>query len=129
MELDLLIEDYTVVFVIVLALAVILVALRVSGFDPKPSNPADSDPIEEADFHMAYGLYGKAAEAIRRAMLDDPASADLSLKLLEVYFVSGNGDEFLKQARFYKETFGRSGHWDRIRHMGQELLPDERLFR
>ena len=129
MELNLFIEDYKIGLMMILALVVLLVTLRVSGYSPTPPSHGGSDPFAEADFHMAYGLYDEAAQTIRRALTAEPISADLSFKLLEVYFTSGNGDDFLTHARFYKDKFGRSGHWDSIRSMGQELLPDERLFR
>ena len=129
MELDLLIAEHPLIFVTVFVLAAILIYLRVTGYDPEPSGPGDTDPIAEADFHMAYGLYDKAAETIRRALAAQPVSAELSAKLLEIYFVAQNGDDFLEHARFYKKRFGRSEHWDQISQMGQELLPQEDLFR
>lgn len=132
MEPALFIEDYKVPMLMILTLVAILVYLRVSGIsqaliDQAPTD--SSDPIAEADFHMAYGIYDKAAQAIRKALVAEPESADLVFKLLEIHFASGDGDEFLTLARFYKDKFGRSGHWDAIIGMGKELLPDERLFR
>ena len=129
MDIELIIRDHKFGLILVLALVVLLVILRAIGYDPKPPPNGSGDPIAEADFHMAYGLYDKAAQIIRYAMTDDPLSTDLNFKLLEIYFTSGDGDSFLAIARFYEDKFGRSGHWDEIRSMGQQLMPNERLFR
>src|SRR6185437_11665454 len=48
------------------------------------------DPLAEADFHMAYGLYDQAAELVQNAIAREPQRRDLKLKLLEVFFVWGN---------------------------------------
>src|SRR6202035_4094146 len=49
-------------------------------------NLDQGDPLAEADFHMAYGLYDQAADLIRIAIGREPARRDLRLKLLEVFF-------------------------------------------
>ena len=56
------------------------------------------DPLAEADFHMAYGLYDQAADLVRIAIAREPQRRDLKLKLLEVFFVWGNKDQFLQLA-------------------------------
>src|SRR5205085_4464602 len=62
-------------------------------------NLDQGDPLAEADFHMAYGLYDQAADLIRIAIAREPARRDLRLKLLEVFFVWGNKDQILQAAR------------------------------
>src|SRR5437588_9874495 len=62
-------------------------------------NLDQGDPLAEADFHMAYGLYDQAADLIRIAIGREPARRDLRLKLLEVFFVWGNKEQFLQTAR------------------------------
>ncbi len=47
---------------------------------------------------MAYGLYDQAADLVRIAIARDPERRELKLKLLEVFFVWGNKEQFL-QAR------------------------------
>src|SRR5690606_23032685 len=44
------------------------------------------DPLAEADFHMAYGLYDQAADLVKAALAREPERRDLKLKLLEVFF-------------------------------------------
>ena len=67
-------------------------------------NLDQGDPLAEADFHMAYGLYDQAADLIRIAISREPGRRDLKLKLLEVFFVWGNKEQFLtSRARARRE--------------------------
>ena len=130
-ELILIVDDYKFATFIVLSLVALLVYLRVSGFGQNLAERLDSenDPSVEADFYIAYGDFERAAQIIRKALTVEPVSPDLVLKLLEIHCQSGNCEEFLRHSRFYRERFGRSGHWETICTMGQQLLPDDRLFR
>jgi pilus assembly protein FimV len=108
----------------------------------KPASPEDTmssesavnldqgDPLAEADFHMAYGLYDQAADLVRIALEREPDRRDLRLKLLEIYFVWGNKEAFLQTA---KELAGSrehapAGEWDKIVIMGKQICPDEPMF-
>jgi len=77
-------------------------------------NLDQGDPLAEADFHMAYGLYDQAADLIRIAISREPARRDLKLKLLEVFFVWGNKEQFLQTARELAETKADAapGEWE-----------------
>lgn len=93
-------------------------------------NLDQGDPLAEADFHMAYGLYDQAADLVRIAITREPERRDLKLKLLEVFFVWGNKDQFLSTAR---ELAGSrddapAGEWDKIVIMGKQLAPEDPLF-
>ena len=61
-------------------------------------NLDQTDPIAEADFHMAYGLYDQAADLINGALTAEPERQDLLSKLCEIYFVWGNRDAFTDAA-------------------------------
>ncbi len=93
-------------------------------------NLDQGDPLAEADFHMAYGLYDQAADLIRIAISREPARRDLKLKLLEVFFVWGNKDQFLQTARELAETRAEAapGEWEKIVIMGKQLAPEDPLF-
>jgi len=93
-------------------------------------NLDQGDPLAEADFHMAYGLYDQAADLVRLAVGREPDRRDLKLKLAEVYFVWGNRDEFLKSARELHQSVGESaaGEWDKIVIMGKQIAPEDPLF-
>jgi pilus assembly protein FimV len=93
-------------------------------------NLDQGDPLAEADFHMAYGLYDQAADLVRIAISREPDRRDLKLKLLEVFFVWGNKEQFLQTARELAETRERaaSGEWEKIVIMGKQLAPEDPLF-
>ena len=93
-------------------------------------NLDQSDPIAEADFHMAYGLYDQAADLVNGALEGDPSNLDLLTKLCEIYFVWGNRDAFVDAAGRVKQAAGadESGEWDKIVIMGQQIAADDALF-
>ena len=93
-------------------------------------NLDQGDPLAEADFHMAYGLYDQAADLIRIAISREPERRDLKLKLLEVFFVWGNKEQFLQTARELAETRADAapGEWEKILIMGKQLAPEDPLF-
>jgi pilus assembly protein FimV len=88
------------------------------------------DPLAEADFHMAYGLYDQAADLVKLAIAREPSRRDLKLKLLEVYFVWGNKEQFLQTARELAETreAAQPGEWEKVVIMGKQLAPEDPLF-
>ncbi len=88
------------------------------------------DPLAEADFHMAYGLYDQAADLVQLAIKREPQRRDLKLKLLEIYFVWGNRDQFMELARelnLSRKT-APAGEWDKILIMGKQIAPDDPMF-
>ncbi|MGH8298196.1 MAG: FimV/HubP family polar landmark protein [Steroidobacteraceae bacterium] len=93
-------------------------------------NLEQGDPLAEADFHMAYGLYDQAADLIRIAIGREPERRDLKLKLLEVFFVWGNKEQFLQTARELADTRVEAapGEWEKILIMGKQLAPEDPLF-
>jgi pilus assembly protein FimV len=94
------------------------------------ANLDQGDPLAEADFHMAYGLYDQAADLIRIAIGREPERRDLKLKLLEVFFVWGNKEQFLQTARELAESRASAapGEWEKIVIMGKQLAPEDPLF-
>ena len=91
-------------------------------------NLDQADPIAEADFHMAYGLYDQAADLISKALRADPDNRAFKLKLLEVYFVWGNKESFLESATALKGEIRGGSDWDKVVIMGKQICPDEPLF-
>ncbi|MDE2138430.1 MAG: hypothetical protein KGJ68_13440 [Gammaproteobacteria bacterium] len=79
---------------------------------------------------MAYGLYDQAADLIRIAISREPARRDLKLKLLEVFFVWGNKEQFLQTAHELAQTRAEAapGEWEKILIMGKQLAPEDALF-
>ena len=93
-------------------------------------NLDQSDPIAEADFHMAYGLYDQAADLINAALQLDSGDKALLSKLCEIYFVWGNRDEFVDAASRLNNAIGdeSSAEWHKIVIMGQQIAADHVLF-
>jgi pilus assembly protein FimV len=93
-------------------------------------NLDQGDPLAEADFHMAYGLYDQAADLVRIAIQREPQRRDLKLKLLEVFFVWGNKEEFLRMSRDLADSRheGEPGEWDKIVIMGKQIAPEDPMF-
>ncbi len=93
-------------------------------------NLDEADPVAEADFHMAYGLYDQAAELLGKELQANPDRRDLRLKLLEVFFVWGNKEEFLDSATHLRAQMGDTpdSDWDKVLIMGKQICPDAELF-
>jgi len=95
-----------------------------------PASIEAGDPLAEADFHMAYGLYDQAADLVQVASKREPQRRDLKLKLLEIFFVWGNKDRFLEVAREMgaSRRDAQPGEWDKVLIMGRQLAPEDPLF-
>ena len=93
-------------------------------------NLDQADPIAEADFHMAYGLYDQAADLLTTALESDSERKDLRLKLLEVYFIWENQGGFLNQAQILQDSIDVSTDpdWNKVLIMGKQICPAEELF-
>ena len=118
---------------------------RAAAAAPRPQRPAapadetlssqtvinldQADAVAEADFHIAYGLYDQAAELVQKALEAAPDRRDLKLKLLEVYFMWGNKDSFLKAAQALRADIGqaRRSRLEQGRHHGPPDLPRRAL--
>ena len=105
----------------------------VSGDTAMPLAPGgigEGDPLAEADFHMAYGLYDQAADLVKIAISREPQRRDLKLKLLEVFFVWGNREQFLVSARELAATRDQAlpGEWEKTVIMGRQIAPEDPLF-
>jgi pilus assembly protein FimV len=89
-----------------------------------------ADPLAEADFHMAYGLYDQAADIVRLAIDREPGRRDLQMKLLEVYFVWGNKDAFIDVARTLARGRDEAppAEWEKVAIMGRQIAPEDALF-
>ncbi len=93
-------------------------------------NVDQTDPIAEADFHMAYGLYDQAADLVNGVLAVEPERRDLLAKLCEIYFVWGNRDAFVDAADRVRAVIGDgdSADWDKIVIMGRQIAADHALF-
>jgi len=95
-----------------------------------PVNLDEADPVAEADFHMAYGLYDQAADILIKAREEEPERRDLQVKLLDVYFVWQNKAAFLKEAEAFRQTVTDESDpdWNKVLILGKQICPEEPLF-
>ena len=95
-----------------------------------PLNLDQADPVAEAEFHMAYGLYDQAADLLVRALDEEPDNRAYRVKLIEVYFVWENKDGFLEQATALHESIPdeSDSDWNKVLILGKQLCPDAELF-
>lgn len=86
-----------------------------------------NDPVSEADFHLAYGLYDEAALLLTQAAAKEPARTDIAVKLAETYFAAGKVAEFEQTAAELKDKLSPA-EWQKLAIMGQQLAPSSSLF-
>ncbi|MDP7418927.1 MAG: FimV/HubP family polar landmark protein [Gammaproteobacteria bacterium] len=93
-------------------------------------NLDQADPIAEADFHMAYGLYDQAADLLTQALQSKPQRNDLRVKLLEVYFFWENREGFMREAAALHQQIDDAADpdWNKVLILGKQICPDEVLF-
>ena len=89
-----------------------------------------SDPMAEADFHMAYGLYDQAADVLKKALRQSPDSRPVQMKLLEVFFTAGDKANFVNEAKKLRQSMGSAPDkdWESVAIMGRQVAPEESLF-
>ena len=87
-----------------------------------------NDPLSEADFHLAYGLYDEAASLLKQALAKEPGRQDLRVKLAETYFAGGKPLEFQETAEALHGHIS-AAEWQKIAIMGRQLSPDAALFK
>lgn len=86
-----------------------------------------NDPIAEADFHLAYGLYDEAALLLIQASEKEPENSALKVKLAEVYFAASKSKEFLELAQNIQGQIPAE-EWQKLAIFGQQLCPDAAIF-
>lgn len=90
-------------------------------------NLGDNDPLSEADFHLAYGLYDEAILLLNAATAQQPDRTDLKVKLAETYFAAGRPLEFQELAEELKGKLS-AAEWSKLAIMGAQIAPDVALF-
>ncbi|HEY1077231.1 MAG TPA: FimV/HubP family polar landmark protein, partial [Fontimonas sp.] len=86
-----------------------------------------NDPLSEADFHLAYGLFDEAALLLKQAIAREPARTDLQIKLAETYFAAGKAAEFESTASALRPLL-TPADWQKVAIMGQQLAPGSSLY-
>ena len=88
------------------------------------------DPIAEAEVYMAYGRDEQAEEVLKEAINRD-SRPELKLKLLEIYRSRNEIKEFETLAEELYPAHGNEPDeiWRKVVEMGQQLSPDNPLFK
>ena len=94
-------------------------------------NLDQGDPLAEADFHMAYGLYDQAADLVRIAIQREPRSSRSEaqaprsvLRLGQQGAVPHDGARALRHSRRNPAP----GEWEKIVIMGKQIAPEDPMF-
>ena len=95
-------------------------------------NPEDFiDPISEADVYIAYGKYDKAEELLKPAIEQNPDRHEIKLKLLEVYSLSENREEFESRVEeLYASLSGDKENplWLKAVELAEPICPNNPLL-
>ena len=94
-------------------------------------NLDQGDPLAEADFHMAYGLYDQAADLVRiaisaraRAPRSEAEAPRSVLRVGQQGAVPADAPASWRETR----ERARPGEWEKIVIMGKQLAPEDPLF-
>lgn len=107
---------------------------QASEADPAPATQAgelgesaSDDPLADADFRIAYGMYDDAAERLTDAISRDPENATLRLKLAEVYCAADDKERFLDAADTAARTGLSEAEEAELADMAARIAPDSRF--
>lgn len=92
-----------------------------SALSPPNTFQDNNDSITEADLLMSYGLYDRAAKTLQSALGKSSSSTELKLKLLEVYYLEGNAEEFDSAARQFEPELSTRAEWQQVTLMAEAL--------
>jgi pilus assembly protein FimV len=90
--------------------------------------PTADEAIAQADSQMKWARYDEAARMLVRASEREPLRIDVKVKLLQVYFISGQPERFLALARQLHADGRAASEWPLIVAMGKQVCPSESLF-
>jgi pilus assembly protein FimV len=87
------------------------------------------DPLSEINVYLAYERYDQAEELVKQAIMANPDNHEYMLRLLEVYYASGNKWAYEDYARELYDAVGAQGPlWDSAVAMWKEMSPNRALF-
>jgi len=92
------------------------------------SAASGDDPVAEAEFQLAYGLYDEAEETLKAVLEVEPGRLDAMEKLAEVYFAAGREDDFEALAKDLKQSQGMTQEFRNVEALAQQLIPNSSLF-
>lgn len=94
----------------------------------EPEATEDKDPVAEAEYQLAYGLYDEAAQTLKSVLEAEPGRLDAQEKLAEVYFAAGRAGDFEKLAMTMRAESADSTEYHNVEALARQLIPESRLF-
>ena len=94
-------------------------------------NLDQGDPLAEADFHMAYGLYDQAADLVRIAIQREPASSRSQAQAPRSVLRLGQQGAVPHHRRAscpIRAAAPSAGEWEKIVIMGKQIAPEDPMF-
>ena len=89
----------------------------------------EEDPSRKVNTYLAFEQFEQAEEVARDAIAARPGNPEFHIKLLEVFYTSGNSGAYEEAARALHELTGGAGeHWATATAMWSEIAPDRALF-
>lgn len=89
----------------------------------------EDDSLQEVNTYLAFEQYDEAESFVRSAIEGQPNRPDYHLKLLEVFYTSGNKQAYEEEAKALNELVAGQGEtWDSANAMWNEMSPNRGLF-
>lgn len=89
---------------------------------------SSDDPVAEAEFQLAYGLYDEAEQTLKAVLEREPDRLDAQEKLAEVYFAAGRESEFEALAMGLKREQSDTQQFRNVEKLAQQFIPHSALF-
>jgi pilus assembly protein FimV len=89
--------------------------VREAAMSQVARSPMSTDPLEGANIYIAYGRFGEARVALRRALQQSPQRMDLRLRLMEVLAELGDVAAFAQEEQEIRQLGGESEQIDQIK--------------
>ena len=89
----------------------------------------EEDPLHEVNTYLAFEQFHQAEEIARDAIAAQPDNPEFHIKLLEVFYTSGNTEAYEEATRALHELTGGEGeHWETAIAMWSKMSPNRALF-
>ena len=89
----------------------------------------EEDPSHEVNAYLAFEQFHQAEEIARDAIAAQPDNPEFHIKLLEVFYTSGNTEAYEEATRALHELTGGEGeHWETAIAMWSKMSPERALF-
>lgn len=89
----------------------------------------EEDPLADVDVYLAYERFAEAERLVKQAIESNPDEHKYKLRLLEVYYASGNKTAYENYARVFRDAVSGSGAlWESAVAMWQAISPERSLF-